>query len=168
MRNVIDRIRAGSRRRCAGTSARSSPTPRPPRPRPSRSRPARARKGSGWPKRCKLAHAFLWGYNYKVLKYVGPASGPTWPLSHSLTPRQGRHTNPLWHRAHGCAWNESAAALRPGEGGGWGVVGLRFSVRSLWVPPYKAAAAIRFERTPAAASWRLASRRCASTAQAST
>jgi hypothetical protein len=22
----------------------------------------------GWPKICKLAHAFLWGYNYKRLK----------------------------------------------------------------------------------------------------
>jgi hypothetical protein len=26
------------------------------------------RKVSGWPKRCKLAHAFLWKYSYKGLK----------------------------------------------------------------------------------------------------
>ena len=29
---------------------------------------AAARKPSGWHKRCKLAHAFPWKYNYKRLK----------------------------------------------------------------------------------------------------
>jgi hypothetical protein len=29
---------------------------------------SRARKVSGWPNRCKLAHAFLWEYSYKRLK----------------------------------------------------------------------------------------------------
>ena len=28
----------------------------------------RARKALGWPKRCKLAHAFLWEYSYKIYK----------------------------------------------------------------------------------------------------
>ena len=48
-----------------------------------------ARKVSGWPKRCKLAHAFLWEYSYKRLQklaqflgqlgifQVGPI--PSWP-----------------------------------------------------------------------------------------
>ena len=27
-----------------------------------------ARKASGWPKRCRLAHAFLWEYSYKRLQ----------------------------------------------------------------------------------------------------
>ncbi len=46
--------------------------PRPPRavapahPRALRRPPAR--KVLGWPKRCKLAHAFLWAYSYKRLK----------------------------------------------------------------------------------------------------
>jgi hypothetical protein len=31
-------------------------------------RDLRAREVSGWPKRCKLARAFLWGYSYKRLK----------------------------------------------------------------------------------------------------
>jgi hypothetical protein len=35
----------------------------------------------GWPKRCKLAHAFLSEYSYKGFE-VGPTSGPTWRLSH--------------------------------------------------------------------------------------
>jgi hypothetical protein len=30
--------------------------------------PAGAREVSGWPKRCKLAHAFLWEHSYKRLK----------------------------------------------------------------------------------------------------
>ena len=32
------------------------------------SRAAGARQVSGWPKRCKLAHAFMWEYSYKRLK----------------------------------------------------------------------------------------------------
>ena len=31
-------------------------------------RPGEAKKVLGWPKRRKLAHAFLWGYSYKRLK----------------------------------------------------------------------------------------------------
>ena len=34
----------------------------------ARQREPAARKVSGWPKRCKLAHAFLWEYSYKRLK----------------------------------------------------------------------------------------------------
>ena len=37
---------------------------------------AGARKLLGWPKRCKLAHAFLLKYSYKKAE-VGPTSGPT-------------------------------------------------------------------------------------------
>ena len=40
-----------------------------------------ARKASGWPKRHKLAHAFLWEYSYKRLK-LAPISAPTWRRSH--------------------------------------------------------------------------------------
>jgi hypothetical protein len=31
---------------------------------------APARKALGWPKRCKLTHAFLWEYCYKRLKFA--------------------------------------------------------------------------------------------------
>jgi hypothetical protein len=31
-----------------------------------------ARKVLGWPKRCKLAHAFLWEFSYKRLKLAQP------------------------------------------------------------------------------------------------
>jgi hypothetical protein len=49
--------------RCHG--AASGPTPAgPPRP----AGPAEAGKVLGWPKLCKLAHAFLWEYSYKRLK----------------------------------------------------------------------------------------------------
>ena len=34
----------------------------------SRNPPLRARNVSGWPKRCKLAHAFLWEDSYRRLK----------------------------------------------------------------------------------------------------
>ena len=33
-----------------------------------RARVLAARKVSGWPKRCELAHAFLWEHSYKRLK----------------------------------------------------------------------------------------------------
>jgi hypothetical protein len=35
---------------------------------PARSTLERERMVLGWPKRCKLAHAFLWEYSYKKLK----------------------------------------------------------------------------------------------------
>ena len=35
----------------------------------------------GWPKICRLAHAFLCKHSYKRAE-VGPTSGPTWRLSH--------------------------------------------------------------------------------------
>jgi hypothetical protein len=42
-----------------------------------------ARKVLGRPRRCKLAHAFVWEYSYKRAG-VGPTSGPTWRRSHLL------------------------------------------------------------------------------------
>ena len=43
-------------------------------------RGAPARKALGWPKRWKLAHAFIWEQLEKA--EVGPTSGPTWRRSH--------------------------------------------------------------------------------------
>jgi hypothetical protein len=48
--------------------------------------------GSGWPKRCKLAHESLWEIQLEKAE-VGPTSGPTWYLSHlraGPTEREGR------------------------------------------------------------------------------
>ena len=44
----------------------------------------RARKVLGWPKRCKLAHAFLWEHSYKRLKLQAQLLGQLGPgrLSH--------------------------------------------------------------------------------------
>jgi hypothetical protein len=49
-----------------------------------------------WPKRCKLAHAFLWEHSYKKTE-AGHTSGPTWRLSHlaALARPDARHDGDL-------------------------------------------------------------------------
>jgi hypothetical protein len=44
---------------------------------------AQARKVLGWPRRCKLAHAFLWEYSYKRLK-LAQLLANRWRLSHLI------------------------------------------------------------------------------------
>jgi hypothetical protein len=62
-------------------------------------RAAWVRKVLGWPRRCKLARAFLWGYNDKKAE-VGPTSGPPWRLSHSGE-TSARLTVPRPHKKRG-------------------------------------------------------------------
>jgi hypothetical protein len=51
-----------------------------------------ARKVSGWPKRCKLAHALLWEYSYKGLELAQLLG----QLGVFLTPGE-RGQTPCWN-----------------------------------------------------------------------
>ena len=44
--------------------------------------PGQRDKVLGWPRRCKLVHAFLWEYSELQNAEVGPTPGPTRRLSH--------------------------------------------------------------------------------------
>ena len=75
--------RRGASLGCAARARRAGGRP---------SRPTAAREALGWPKRCKLARAFLWEYTYsyerlKLAQLLGQLSGR---LSHLRAARLGR------------------------------------------------------------------------------
>ena len=73
----------------------------------------RARKVSGWPKRCKLAHAFLWECNcYKGLKLAQLLGQPGVFLTPGGTRRTHGQVTIRCRFAHRCRGPQRSAAMR--------------------------------------------------------